>query len=75
MKRPAAPRWSIFEFCIHGEPVSAQTNRSGALQAWKRRVAGRCRAVWAAEREPLEGDLIVRVTFYREMRSATWTTS
>jgi len=50
---------------VHGQPVSAQTARREALQAWKARVRQECEAVWAG-RPPLEGGVVIHVTHYYE---------
>ena len=54
-----------FEVCIHGQPVSAQTARRQALQAWKQRVRDACTQVWAGQ-TPIEDQVVVRVTHYCE---------
>ena len=53
-QRPNEPA-PDFEVCVHGRPVSAQTARRQALQAWKQRVRAACEEVWA-ERPPI-GDV------------------
>jgi crossover junction endodeoxyribonuclease RusA len=54
------------EFCVQGGPVSAQTSQRDGLRAWKRRVTVACRQAWPKGRSPLEGDLTVKIAFYRE---------
>jgi crossover junction endodeoxyribonuclease RusA len=54
-----------FEVCVHGQPVSAQTARRQALQAWKHRVREACEKVWA-DQPPIEDQVIIRVTHYCE---------
>ncbi|MBV8613826.1 MAG: RusA family crossover junction endodeoxyribonuclease [Acetobacteraceae bacterium] len=54
----------VFEVCVHGQPVSAQTRRRPALQAWKNRIRNACEAAW--ERAPIDGNVIICVTHYYE---------
>lgn len=60
---PVAP---VFDVCIHGQPVSAQTSNRPALDVWKQRVSQACKAAWPDDLPPLEGLVRLRVTVYFE---------
>ncbi len=57
----------LFEVCVHGQPVSAQTGNRQALQAWKKRIREACQAAWPG-RTAIEERAIIRVTHYYESR-------
>ncbi len=54
----------LFDVCVHGQPISAQSARRDLLDAWKQRVRIECRARWQGP--PLQGDVRLRVTYYGE---------
>ena len=58
----------VIEFCVSGQPVSAQTRRLQALQTWMRRVSDAGHVRWPGGQTPLEGDLVARITFYSDRR-------
>jgi crossover junction endodeoxyribonuclease RusA len=60
---PVAP---LFDVCIHGQPVSAQTKRRSVLEAWKSRVRRESVAAWPPGLLPIEGRVRLRVTHYYE---------
>jgi Holliday junction resolvase RusA-like endonuclease len=56
----------MLDVCVHGQPVSAQTAKRGALEAWKRHVRAACIAAWKQGQPPLDAAVGLQVTFYRE---------
>lgn len=65
-KQDKPPVEPLFDFCVHGQPVSAQTAYRKALQAWKHQIRLVCIAAWGRDRRPLDGPVRLQVTFYRE---------
>jgi Holliday junction resolvase RusA-like endonuclease len=68
--RPDDQRPPIFEFCVTGQPVSAQAKNRALLQRWKDVVSAAAFAAWPEDEKPLESDVELRVTQYSERRIA-----
>jgi crossover junction endodeoxyribonuclease RusA len=58
------PERALFDVCVHGQPISAQTARRDLLNAWKQQVSRASAAVWT--RPPLVGDVRIRVSYYSD---------
>jgi crossover junction endodeoxyribonuclease RusA len=59
-----APERALFDVCVHGQPISAQTARRDLLNAWKQQVGRASAAVWTGP--PLVGDVRIRVSYYSD---------
>jgi crossover junction endodeoxyribonuclease RusA len=55
----------LFEACVHGQAISAQSGNRPRLHTWKRQVTDVAAVVWAG-REPLGGELELHVFHYAE---------
>ena len=64
------PERALFDVCVHGQPISAQTGQRHLLHAWKQQVAETCVKVW--NQAPLSGNLRLRVVYYGESRRLDW---
>jgi len=55
----------VFEVCVHGRPVSAQSANRNALRDWKQVVAESVRRAWVWN-GPLSEDVLLDVVYYAE---------
>lgn len=64
--RPDRSHTPELEFCVHGEPVSAQARNRARLAAWRRQVREAAARVWPTGRPPVEVAVELRITHYSE---------
>jgi crossover junction endodeoxyribonuclease RusA len=64
--RPDDRRTPDFEFCVHGRPVSAQTDIRSRLAAWQRQIRAAATAAWPAGQPPYAVAVELRITHYAE---------
>jgi crossover junction endodeoxyribonuclease RusA len=68
--RPDDTRPPLFEFCVHGRPVSAQTGSRRRLMAWQREVRAAAASAWPAGQPPCMVAVELRITHYAEKLGA-----
>src|SRR5580658_1671107 len=68
--RPDDTRPPLFEFCVHGRPVSAQTGTRGRLTAWQRDIRAAAVAAWPAGQPPFSVAVELRITHYAKKPNA-----
>lgn len=61
---PASRRPPLFDVCVHGQPISAQSSRRDLLAQWKQQVHAVCERAW--RHAPLDGNIRLSVTYYSE---------
>jgi crossover junction endodeoxyribonuclease RusA len=68
--RPDNPGPPLLEFCVHGQPVSAQGHNRARLTAWRHRIRTAASAAWPIGRTTIEVAVELRITHYAEARVA-----
>ena len=56
----------LFEACVRGPPVSAQSRSRNLLKAWQATVAGAARAAWPSTAAPIRDAVTVTVSEFSE---------
>jgi crossover junction endodeoxyribonuclease RusA len=60
----------LLEFCVHGQPVSAQGHNRARLAAWRQRIRVAATAAWPVGRRAIEVAVELRIAHYAEARVA-----
>ncbi len=53
-----------FEFTLDGPPVSTQTRSRPRLKAWKQRVRRAAESVWPPEKDPVDYEVSLKITYF-----------
>ena len=64
--RPDDARPPVFEFCVHGRPILAQTANRSRILVWQQQVRAAAMAGWPTARPPFTVPVELRITHYVE---------